>query len=228
VAWDQSKFDGTVKDYLKEHRSEVWPQCMNKKGYFVARGAQQFSPKVTPDKITAELNQIIQTRTGPVEMGFAIAAKRAAGLYGTAKGLKIHETMQRGGKSVNTAALWHAAVAERRRTMEAGRRRSTGFIKVGWYSVLKSFGNSTGLRFNIDERVQLRGSLKGRGSPATAGNFNVIMENSANAKHETAKQFLAIGEPPLHRAMAEEAASMEKYLAGEMEPAAQRFNRAQH
>lgn len=228
--WSQEKFDSTLKEYLLRHESEIWPSIINKKAYFVAKGAREETPAIRKEIVTEQLSRIITAHrqdgtTGEVPIGYVIAAKRASHAYSSSA--RFGRAARReafGGRGPTYSAAWRGEITQKFKAMVGARQRSAGFMKVGWLSEQKLLGPYTGLPFYPGSDAPLRGQLKAKLTPAVHGNLTAIIENTARAEHEHGK-FLPIGEPALQRALDSEERSTRERMEQAMRPAAEKFNR---
>lgn len=230
--WDQSKFDSTLKDYLMAHESSVWPESLNKKAARVAWKALNETPVKERESIAVELSREIEARrkdgsSGKVSIGYVIASKRASKLWPYAKVARTRQALA-SGRGFDATKLWRSAVRHKFLSMLGGRKASSGFLRVGWISVLQQMA-SQGVREarTRGPGAKLRGSLKGSVSVASPGKLSVTIQNSAHSLHEKLGGFMRLGEPALQRAFDAETQDMIQYLEGEMRPEADRFNRRQ-
>lgn len=236
--WDQSVLDNTIKDYLMEHESTVWPRCLNESAFVVAHEALKETPATEIIRVVSELMRPIVpsgSKSGEsVPIGFVIATKRASkhwqGGSSMAKAKAFSRLQQ--GKSANMLKAWHRETQAALERMVGGRSRALAFIRLGWLFVKHDLKNNTDIRLSVwsgnpAEMAKARGRFKGGARPATSGNLSVTIENMAHAKSETKGGFEALGQPALDRGMQARQASMQKYLEGEMEPGILKFNSAQ-
>jgi hypothetical protein len=238
--WDQSRFNGVLKDYLMAHESAVWPQLLNTKAFYVAYSAVGESPQVMSQTIVSELMRPVMPGSGlaphlaaamgakEVPVGYIIAAKRASKLWPAVKWQKVKEFADIGRKSIDLRAQWFRAVKDRFERMVGGRKRAAGFINVGWWGVMKLLGPHCGSKFKRPSGkadVRFYGRVKGIVSPATASNLSVRIENTAHAKSEILGAFERLGGAALERAIAAEAADTQRHMEEAMDPGIQDFNR---
>ena len=238
--WDQSRFDSTLKEYLLQHESSVWPKLINKKGFFVASGAIPETPRVDKARIDSDLAKLVYTRQGQgsgppvqVELGYALGAKRAALTWGGSKRFQRAVRSQAFGRGTagTEAAAWQAEIKAQRGRITGARKSAAGFIRLGWVYVMKGLGPATGLTYypGMGEAARARGpTAKGSVQIAREGNLNVTITNTAHALKEHRGGFERIGYPALQRSMEKENASMKEHMEKEMEPGVHKFNAQQH
>jgi hypothetical protein len=249
---DTSKFDATLTTYLGRLKREDWPRAINKKLFFVARGAMHYSPRVTPQRIGADLlfRTVTVARkdstTGEAPLGYVLAAKKASKALGVTtavlaramNGSGLDPIMTQfamialGGRDKGGLALWRAAVKAQYENMAKARVRSAGFLKVGWLSVMTELRSLAGLNFGGlqgEAGIKLVGRLKSKVQIAKPGdNIGAIGIHLAKAAWDKRDGQYTKGAPALERALNDEAASMNKHMEDEMREATEQFNRAQH
>ena len=230
--WDQSRFDATLREYLMEHESKVWPQAINKKGFFVALAALKETPRAEPEKIFGELGREITGKredgtSGPIPISFGIASKRASKAWVRSKQYGRALKRVERGRAAKGLQEWRALFANKLRTMLGGRKASATFLASGWTHVLQKLGPLIGGRYDRSG-ARVRGSTKGSADPALPGRLQVVIQNSAAARSEHRGGFHRVGDPALQLAFDRETASMVEHMENEMRPGAEKFNRQQH
>ena len=246
--WDQSTFDGTLARYLHEHESSVWPNCLNKKAYYVARKAIWFTRKVAPETISRELQESKATELHKVRSGRRYSqaksnVKSFFGSYGQAPLLALiiqkraTQNWTSGdffgrspwyGKSRSAGA---AAMLKAMRKVFGARMRSIAFIKAGWINARNVMERSfTGSRKGLpagEKFLQTYVGKLGGATPATAQSLRATIWNDANARHDHKHALDVYGGEGLQKAMADEAADTVRYLEGELDPFVRIFNSQQ-
>jgi hypothetical protein len=232
-SWDQSKFNRTLEQYLQRLRRDAWPRAINKKLFFIARGAMKYTPRATPARIGADL-LFQMSRTDPkAPLGYILAAKRAKGALGLTRAMMAKvipgAILDQGAEG--RGQLWQQAVKEEFNTMMGARARSAGFIKVGWLSAMTELRTLTGLSYGGimgEAGVRLVGRLKSRVDPAKAGEqVGAIAVNLAQAHWDKREGQYTKGEPALERAMDDERANMQQFMDEETAAATAKFNQDQ-
>jgi len=240
LTFDQRQFDQTLARYLARLKEEVRPRAINKKLFFVARGAIPRTPKVTPEQIEADMAREIQVKRvdgteGNAQLGYVLAAKQAAKTFGGSKAFQKAVTRQEFGKSGGSElAAWRAHVKATYKKMIGARKRGVGFIRVGWLSVIAEMREKIGGSYSLgpgpsSAGTRLVGRLKSRLQIARPGDDSgAIGVNLAKAQWDKREGQYEKGEPALEQSMADEERSMNEFLEKEMEKETEEFNRAQH
>lgn len=234
---DTRKFDATLDKYLNRLKVEDWPRAINKKLFFVARGAMHYSPRAEQGRIVGDL--LIRTinarrkdgSTGTVPLGYVLAAKRASKKWTSGVAFQeavTRQTFGRGGAALET---WRGFVASEYEKLEGSRLRGAGFLKVGWLSVMTEVRSLAGLQFGGlqgEAGVRLVGRLKSRVQIAKPGTFiGAIGVHLAKAEWDKRDGQFTKGSPALERALSDEEASMSKHMEDEMKEATDKFNQEQ-
>ncbi len=234
TTWTQQVFDETLIAYLKEHDSGVWPKTLNKKAARITWRALKETPAKEREGIAAELSREINAKredgsSGTVPIGFVIASKRASKGWTQSPQFRRVQNVRLKGRDASELKAWLSLVRNKFRSMLGGRKAASGFLKVGWISVLRAMAaQGVPEARTSGTGAKIRGSLKGGVVVAKPGSLNVTMENTAHALTEKKVAFMRIGEPALQRAFDAETADMEEYLYREMHPHAEEWNRKQH
>lgn len=237
AGWDQSKFDNAFKELIKNCEASKWPRSLNKHGLFIALAALRETERASPEKIFHELGREINaTRengtSGPLPISIAIAARRASKSWTKQGDITGHSKAQKA-KAIRSLSLkaWRAQIAKKLGSMLRGRAASTSFIKAGYVNIIQKLGPIIGGRYDRSggRGVPVRGSSKGRVSPALPGpgNLRLVIENSAAAKTDDGG-FRRVADPAFERALNLEANQIPKHLTDEMKPDVDHFNRRQH
>lgn len=236
-SWNQSVFDSDVKKWLDTHDVKTWPRFLNKRVFFVAKGAIPETPKVSPEQIEADISKLVYSRQGggparQVTLGYALASKIASQGFDRSKRFQRAITRQAFGKGTAEMekAAWEAEVAAKLGRLKGSRKAAAGFLRLGWAYVMKLLGPHTGLSFWPTMPLvgaRMRGMDKGRINPATSSKSVASIENIAHSRTETRGGFMRIGEPALDRAMQKEAGELARHMEEELEPHVKEFNRRQ-
>lgn len=222
AAWDQSKFDATLKDYLARLGKEKFPRALNKKAFFVALRAMAETEKVNKHRVFWVLRQPGKEINRPI--GYLLAARRAKHFY--------TRTTKTGRKKRNLRQVWQRLVERKFQQMVGARQRACGFIRVGWLAVVRQLGpRISGSKFGApppDTTLNAHGTPKGSVVPAKGDQLLVRIENFAHAKSEQRGGFMRIGAPALQRAFDAETASMKEFMEKEaLNEETARFNQQQ-
>lgn len=225
---DTSRYVAAVTALLADCESGAWPRTVNKHAFYTALGTVSETPMVPGLKIAAELGRPITAHrkdgtTGLVPVGFVIAAKRASKTFGKVRSIRTWQAIQ-SKRGFDSRKLWLAAIDQKLKSMFGGRTRSAAFIRAGWVSVLAQLGPLIGGRYNRGG-ANVRGAFKGSVKPATKGNLNCTIINTAQARSEHRAGLIRHGEPALQRGIDKEANNMVKHLEEEMAKPAFNFNR---
>lgn len=231
TTWDQTKFDAALRSYTDRLKNEKVPKAITKKGFFIALRAFKATVRKDPFEITKDLARVVTVadrgRQRQVPIGWVIAAKRL--------GKKWHEQkMSRGiknktGKS-NLLKLYRSALAKTFNTMLGSRKRASGFLRVGWLSVVKKLGPSVSNRGGAPAAdlgsVKIRGVMKGDAKAAAAGiRPTCTLTNSAQAHSDKRYGLIRYGTPGLQEAFDLETRDTVEYLENELKEATEKANR---
>jgi hypothetical protein len=241
--WNQDTFDGTLARYLHEHESAVWPNCINKKAYYVARKAIWFTRKVAPETISRELEEGKASVLTKLKSGkFSKAKKNVRSFFGNTSSrapLLALIVQSRYPNSKGERSPWFGRsrsagaaymLAEMRKVFGA-RMRSIAFIKAGWINARNVMERSfTGSRKGLpasEKFLQTYVGKLGGATPATAGLLQAKIWNDANARRDHKAALDTYGGEGLQKAMMDEAADTVRYIEGEMDPFVRIFNSQQ-
>jgi hypothetical protein len=234
---DTSKFDSTLVPYLGRLKVEDWPRAINKKLFFVARGAMKYTPKAERGRILGDL--LIRTinakrkdgTTNEVPLGYVLASKRASKKWSSGVAFQEAVTAQTFGGGSAALESWRGAVGREYAKIEASRLRGSGFLKVGWLSVMTELRSLAGLQFGGlggERGVKLVGRLKSRVEIAKPGTFiGAVGIHLAQAAWDKKEGQYTKGLPALQRALDDEARSMNEHMEQEMRDSTEKFNREQ-
>jgi hypothetical protein len=234
MLWNQDGFNAAIKEYLATIKGPKIPRALNKKAFFVALRAQGETPKKEAFAISTEVARVIIARrkdgsTGPVPLLWVIAAIRVGKTWAGQKMVLGEKNKRR----VNIQKAYLRALAKKSDTILGSRKRSAGFLRVGWLSVIKELGPLVGYqRGNApapDSSVKQVGVMKGSVQPAAPGDRpSCTIINSAQSRSDRANGLIRFGAPALDRAFALETKDTNEYLEGEvLREAARRFNEQQ-
>ncbi len=219
----------------------MWPQLVNRKGYFIALGAYQETPAVAALQIDLELNRMVTAHrldgsADRAAIGHIMAAKRGSKNYtGTAqwqRAAKRELAQELGGRGSggDYRSAWRKTVRDEARRLYGGRKATVGFLRAGFISIVYGLAPFVGYSrpsFSSGD-TKVRGSVKGTVIHlATSDDLNVVIENRAHSRTETAGGFERIGGAALQRAFDREDASMVKHMGEAMQPGFDKFNRSQ-
>jgi len=230
VEYTQRVFNQTLEELLSNCDSKTWPRTVNKKGLIVSLGALKYTERADKSKIERELLREINVKGGVIPIGLAIASKRASKGWAGQGNLSGYSKKEKA-KAIKKLSLqnWRKQVEKKFNSMLKGRGVSSAFIKSGWWTVAQVLGPIVGGKWDRSggRGVPIRGAKKGTVSPAIPGRLQVVMQNTAAARSDHRGGFIRIGEPPLQKAMADEARKTQEYL-DDMKGDIDRFNRKQH
>jgi len=236
VGWNQEGFDNAFKELIRNCESSKWPRSLNKHGLFVTLRALKETERASPEKIFHELGREITAKrengtSGPLPISIAIAAKRASRSWTKQGDITGHSKAQKA-KEIRKLSIkaWRNQITKKLKGMLKGREISTSFIKSGYVTIIQKLGPIIGGRYDRSggRGVPVRGSAKGRVSPATPGNLQLVIENSASAKTEKRGGFHRVADRAFQIALDAEANQILNHLTDEMKPEVDHFNRRQH
>lgn len=200
--WEQKRFNEALAEYMtwtKKGMAEV----LNQKGLYIARGALYSTPKAKKSQITAFTRKKFRRdyRKGWGLMMGAMINKRAA---------------KKGQKGYTGAAM-----ATAMKQVYNARVRSIAFIKAGWIDAIKTLSPVSGTQVGappVDINLGAGAAARRLGSAIAANpeSLRVMIENSANAKHDKKDALIRYGNAALERAFRNETASTELYIERKM------------
>ncbi len=218
--WDQSRFDAILKAKLSELSNEKIPNALNKTAFFLAKKAREETPKKMPFEIESDVMKKVtavnsEGETAEVPILYILAAKANKGGYAEAK-------MMRGIKNkraTSAGKFYLKQLTKKAKSILGSRKRASGFLKVGWSSVLKQLApmikGKGGVSYSWGRDERIIGQMKGSVSPASAGNLAATITNSATAKSDRVNGLIKFGQPALDRAAAWSANDMLEHLKEE-------------
>ena len=231
--WDQSKFDAALKEQLALLKGPKIPRALNKKGFFIALRASSETPKKEPFAISLAVSQVVTaTRkdgtSGPVPLLFVLAAIRVGKKWAESKMVLGEKNRRR----VNVQRAYLRALTKKADTILGSRKRSAGFLRVGWLNVVKEMAKVVGYQRGnapaADTAVKQVGAMKGEARPATPDRQICTITNHAQSAHDHRNGLMRYGSPALERAFAAETADINQFLIDEaVREMADRFNAMQ-
>ena len=199
-AWDQSRFDAALSQYIQASSRDV-PVILNTKAYYIARRALWNTTKSTKTQVKGFKNlPTTRRQRAPVSGGLMIGAL----------------VSKRGGIG---KGLYGKKMAEKIATILAARGKSTAFLKSGWLTAIRGLdpkAEEKGAAAPMDPDARASGQGKGDFSAASDGSHVARIVNSAIAKHDNKNALERVGGQALQIAFDSEAASMEEYVLKKM------------
>jgi len=188
---DTREFDRTLRNYSAFSSRDV-RTIVNTKAFYIARRAVIETPKANSKEVREFSNKL----------GFK-GAQMA--------GIIINK--RRGNR--NEKGLYGKPMAKAVAMMKAARLKSVSFLKSGWLPAIKTLqplAEKIGAQ-NVASTIRQVGKVKGAATPAGTGPVaTAIIQNMADAKHDTKDALMQLGGPALQRAIDFETRSMRGYV----------------
>lgn len=206
---DDSEFQKTLGEYVAKCPDDL-ERVINRKMYFILRGAWERTPEATREKIERALNVVgyklkRSKKTGKVSRGRNIVGE-ASILY-----LIVQSRRAKAGlKGLYGKAMQKAASA-----LAGARLRASGTAKRGWLRALLAFANRSKSSMPSDAFTGRAPKGRGDGKPAEAG-WNPTAEASYEVLIDRQSRFDPRLETALQASFDAEEASMKKYLEDEL------------
>jgi hypothetical protein len=203
VRFSMREFDAALRKYVMLSKTAI-PDIVNRKAFFIARGACRITPKADLKEIKTALGRMVthkdKTRTLYLKIARKVDAPLAAVIINKRRGEK------------GLPGLYGAMMTDAIESMLAARSRSIAFLKSGWLPAIRTLQGFVKSRFGaptLDRSAKQIGTPKGKGIPARNGwNVKAVIENAAAATHGKNKEALIkYGEPALAQAFRDETAS---------------------
>ena len=157
--FDMSKFEAGLRQYVARFPGGVLEDILNKKMYFILRGAWERTPQVKRPKIEQDLNVIAykvrrSRKTGKLSRGRAV--------HGKASIAPVLVNARR--KKAGLKGLYGKEMEKAVRRLTGARLRGAGILRRGWLRSLLTFASRA-----KEGSVAVDGRLPaGRGSPRPA------------------------------------------------------------
>lgn len=203
---DSSKFEAALREYMVKC-PQTLETILNKKMYFILRGAWQGTPKVERSKIEQELGVVAykirkSRKTGKFSRGAAVHAKGAI----------VHAIINARRRKAGLKGLQGKEMDRAVRRLQAARFRGAGILKRGWLRSLLTFSSKARESMVAANDGRLPAG-RGQPRPAEAGwnpiastTYEVNIDSTGNARID----------PRVERALATsfeaERASMQQYI----------------
>jgi len=201
------EFATTLKRYMALSRRGP-ADIINRKAFFIARGACRLTPKADKAQIKTTLGRIIKKKTGARTLVLAKAADRDMSL---AEAI-IRARFYRAGLPQPSKEK----IGELIEGLINSRMRSIAFLKSGWLPAIRSLdalvSNKRGAPALDKAAVQV-GQPKGGATAAKEGwRVSATIYNAAQSRHDKRQALFNYARPALEEAVQNEVASMVKWM----------------